>query len=317
MATFNGECHIREQIDSLFKQIVLPDELIIADDGSQDATMSVLHSLIEKAPFPVKIIQRKTTLGYARNFSEAALQASNDIVFFCDQDDYWETNKVQIVKQWFNLNPRRSLVIHNIAICDENLNVTIENYFEYLDRNLSKQTFLKGCATAVRKELIDAAFPLPSSSNWHHDNRLHAIAKKRKSLGYIEQVLIKYRVHASQSSGYIIKSKGLGGLLLAKLDQNGLRSLPSWAEPIKQIPLPRTETTLREYLHVSCGQEPSPRLLDALGKIQCSDAVAANLGKKYRITRATKLSKLYLSGGYKNIGRFPQYLADMIRVIKS
>ena len=39
MATYNGSLYIREQLDSFCNQILLPEELVICDDGSTDETV--------------------------------------------------------------------------------------------------------------------------------------------------------------------------------------------------------------------------------------------------------------------------------------
>ena len=42
MATYNGEKYLKEQLDSILKQIKSSDELIISDDGSTDLTCSII-----------------------------------------------------------------------------------------------------------------------------------------------------------------------------------------------------------------------------------------------------------------------------------
>ena len=40
MCTYNGASrHLREQLDSIFSQTVLPGEIVLQDDGSTDDTM--------------------------------------------------------------------------------------------------------------------------------------------------------------------------------------------------------------------------------------------------------------------------------------
>ena len=38
MAVYNGEKFIKQQIESILKQLTLEDEIIISDDGSTDGT---------------------------------------------------------------------------------------------------------------------------------------------------------------------------------------------------------------------------------------------------------------------------------------
>lgn len=43
MATYNGEKYLKEQLDSILKQIKSSDELIISDDGSTDSTCTIIR----------------------------------------------------------------------------------------------------------------------------------------------------------------------------------------------------------------------------------------------------------------------------------
>ena len=51
LCTYNGEKFIAEQLESIVRQTVLPDELIICDDHSTDKTAQILHEYANKAPY--------------------------------------------------------------------------------------------------------------------------------------------------------------------------------------------------------------------------------------------------------------------------
>src|SRR5882724_10632258 len=54
MATFNGEAYIREQLNSLAGQLLLPYELIVCDDGSLDNTVSILQEFQKRRHLPLR-----------------------------------------------------------------------------------------------------------------------------------------------------------------------------------------------------------------------------------------------------------------------
>ena len=45
MATYNGEKYLKDQLDSILKQIQSSDELIISDDGSSDSTKNIRNNI--------------------------------------------------------------------------------------------------------------------------------------------------------------------------------------------------------------------------------------------------------------------------------
>ena len=47
MATYNGEKHLKEQIDSILNQTIQVDEIVITDDNSSDKTVEILSQYID------------------------------------------------------------------------------------------------------------------------------------------------------------------------------------------------------------------------------------------------------------------------------
>lgn len=118
MATFNGEKFLAEQLNSLSGQSRLPFELVACDDGSTDRTVDILRSFAETAPFPVRIFQNETNLGFADNFFKAAKLCSGDWISFCDQDDVWLPNKLSYAYAELKQNSKLALILQNAFICD-------------------------------------------------------------------------------------------------------------------------------------------------------------------------------------------------------
>ena len=121
MATYNGEKYIREQLNSLKLQSLLPHELIVGDDGSLDQTLEIVKTFTEDAPFPVRVFRNHTNLGYSENFLQTAARCTGEWTAFCDQDDVWLPNKLQDCADAIRKNQHLVLVLQNADLCDDKL----------------------------------------------------------------------------------------------------------------------------------------------------------------------------------------------------
>ena len=99
MATYNGARFIGQQLDSFTRQTLLPDELIICDDGSTDSTLNIIGDFSRTAPFPVKVVNNPTRLGFTANFLQGSTDVPGGFIAFSDQDDEWLPPKLYRVRQ--------------------------------------------------------------------------------------------------------------------------------------------------------------------------------------------------------------------------
>jgi glycosyltransferase involved in cell wall biosynthesis len=54
LATYNGARWLRDQLESLACQTLLPCEVVVSDDQSTDRTLEVVEQFSASAPFPVR-----------------------------------------------------------------------------------------------------------------------------------------------------------------------------------------------------------------------------------------------------------------------
>ena len=93
IATYNGERFLREQLDSLYTQTHIPDEVGVCDDHSSDNTVSILEQYHQK--YGLQYYVNEKSLGCNRNFIKAFGLCTGDFVCICDQDDIWLPNKIE------------------------------------------------------------------------------------------------------------------------------------------------------------------------------------------------------------------------------
>ncbi len=95
LATYNGEKHVKNQIDSILAQDYANFHLYIRDDGSKDHTVKILKDY-ETADPRVHVLETKENLGVPDSFYEILRQCDDgDYYAFADQDDVWEPFKIR------------------------------------------------------------------------------------------------------------------------------------------------------------------------------------------------------------------------------
>ena len=92
MSTYNGEKYLREQIDSILGQRGVEVTLLVRDDGSSDATLSILDEYKSSGLLDYYC---GSNLGPARSFMHLLQNApASDFYAFSDQDDKWMDDKL-------------------------------------------------------------------------------------------------------------------------------------------------------------------------------------------------------------------------------
>lgn len=92
MATYNGEKYLKQQLDSIYSQDLLPDEVVVSDDGSSDSTLEILEEYHKKYGLTYSINEGQH--GVNHNFYRAISLCNKEIIAICDQDDIWLPNKI-------------------------------------------------------------------------------------------------------------------------------------------------------------------------------------------------------------------------------
>lgn len=102
--TFNRVDFLGRAMASVFAQSLLPDELLVVDDGSDDGTKSLVAGITQAAPLPVRYIyQNNRGASAARNLG--VKEAGGDFLCFLDSDDRWDRKKIAIQKKTLQSEP--------------------------------------------------------------------------------------------------------------------------------------------------------------------------------------------------------------------
>lgn len=94
LTTYNGEAHLREQLDSLLAQTYPLHEIVVQDDGSTDGTWALLEEYAAATKGLVRIFHNEAGHGVNPNVYSAIRRTTGELVAICDQDDIWEPEKI-------------------------------------------------------------------------------------------------------------------------------------------------------------------------------------------------------------------------------
>jgi glycosyltransferase involved in cell wall biosynthesis len=202
MATFNGEKYIREQIDSILQQTYQDFELIICDDCSTDSTLNILNEYkqIDKR---ILIYQNEKNIGFKMNFQKAIRLCCGEFIALSDQDDIWYPCHLAVLYE--NIG-RNSLICSNSLLVNDrneilgktmydikalsNLPDNVKSISSYLLYN----NFVQGSSSLFKKELLNTAYPFPSTIDFH-DHWLALNAMMTGGVVYLNIITLNYRQH--------------------------------------------------------------------------------------------------------------------------
>lgn len=218
MTTYNGEKYILQQLQSLLDQTRTIDEVIIFDDCSKDNTADIVNGFIEKnslTNWHFKV--NEVNCGFVKNFFNSIKSTTGDIIFLCDQDDIWDSHKIEEISSVMEKNPKVKVVNSALNFIDQdNRPITInssENWIknpdiyekgsitqiDYLD--VYKDNLSPGCTMAFTKEIKDIFVKVGVTKELPHDWEVNMIGSYLDSLYYYNSKLINYRIHSNNTIG--------------------------------------------------------------------------------------------------------------------
>lgn len=208
LCTYNGEKYLAQQLDSLLAQTYSNIEIVITDDASNDNTANLLKQYALQHS-NIRFFSNEKNLGYNKNFEKTILLCKGEYIAISDQDDVWETNKIEVMmQQW----PGQSLFVYSLSgnFTDDDFTgrkAAPNVVYTQID-DVHKLVFnspVHGHACMFKKELMQRCIPFPADIFYDWWMSMHAAATG--IIGCIPQTLTWHRIHSSNSSRNITSIK--------------------------------------------------------------------------------------------------------------
>ena len=197
LAYYQGGSYIREQLNSILKQLGAQDEVIISVDSAEDGSMGLLRSYAQ-GDSRIHLI-RGPGKGVVKNFEHAIKRCRGEIIFLSDQDDIWADDKVEKVMEAFR-NPELICLVHDARIVNSQGDIS-EDYtmFDWrksgpgLAKNFVRNSYV-GCCMAFRRKLVRTICPIPKAM-YMHDFWIGMAAEMSGEVLFLPECLLFYRRH--------------------------------------------------------------------------------------------------------------------------
>lgn len=209
MSTYNGEQYLRMQLDSVLKQKGVTVSLLVRDDGSKDGTLNILQQYSEE--YSNITVLKEENCGAEMSFHRLCQYAKDnvyaDFYAFCDQDDVWQEDKLQVavsyIEQYDKTQP--NLYFSNLQMVDSNL-LPIHYLFAPGEVVISKrmaliQVFTYGCTCVFNRKALEDYSCAEFSRDLAHDNWIYILCMYLGHAIYDENSHILYRQHGTNLSG--------------------------------------------------------------------------------------------------------------------
>ena len=197
LAYYQGGRYIKEQLNSILKQLGGKDEVIISVDSAEDGSIGLLRSYAQ-GDSRIHLV-RGPGKGVVKNFEHAIKRCRGEVIFLSDQDDIWAPDKVEKVMDAFR-DPELLCVVHDARIVNSKGGIS-EDYtmFDWrksgpgLAKNFVKNSYV-GCCMAFRRKLVGRICPIPRSM-YMHDFWIGMAAEMSGKVLFMPECLLYYRRH--------------------------------------------------------------------------------------------------------------------------
>ena len=154
--TYNCEKYILEALASLERQTMLPHEVIVINDGSQDQTATLVADFSNDSKLNVTLINQSNR-GIAAARNEGVRQVTSEFIAFLDGDDYFYPDFLEKTMAALISHPEFVLCFSDRHVIDEHGHLLRLDLDEPKFRKIAARRNADGSSTLIGNPLIPLA----------------------------------------------------------------------------------------------------------------------------------------------------------------
>ena len=213
--SYNHDKFIFDTLDSVLKQKTnFEFEIVIGDDGSSDKTQDILTQIQNKYPDKIKLILRKKNISAIYNLLDVYKNCKGRYISHLDGDDLMLPGKLRKQVEYFKNHASVSLVHHRCRAFDDQTKETMyrkkntnKNSFDSVKHLVKQGNFIVHSSKMIDTLKFNRKEFIPSKFARGQDYYFNIVCVNNYNIGYIDQVLGEYRIHADGISQQPIENQ--------------------------------------------------------------------------------------------------------------
>jgi glycosyltransferase involved in cell wall biosynthesis len=200
VTTYNRSDLVGETINSILNQTYWNIELIVVDDGSTDNTEDIINSFQDKRIIYLKTANWGAPAG-PRNIG--IKKAKGEYIAFCDDDDLWYINKLEIQLKVLINDDNLVGVGSNVSLIGKTImsrerTSKKDNRIDFLSALMCNRCSLSSLMVMKSKILFNTVINFNAVEDF--DFQLQYLLTTGKEIIKLKQPLVYYRVHSENIS---------------------------------------------------------------------------------------------------------------------
>ncbi|WP_445710017.1 glycosyltransferase [Flavobacterium sp.] len=226
IASYNYGDFLIEAVESVLKQTVVPNEILISDDCSSDETQLIAESYVKKYPDLIKYNRNETNLGIVKHFNKAISLTKSDYIVFLGADNRLLSNYIEkcaevldkdddiaIAYTDYALFGSRAKLVYNSFDESKKGEIINDSFYQIVfpcfdDRNslfqeLKKGNFIHGSSMFKRKAFVAVGGYIETKKAEDY-NLFYRIIEKGYHAEKVRDINLEYRQHSFGQANNVV-----------------------------------------------------------------------------------------------------------------
>ncbi|GAA6621730.1 glycosyltransferase family 2 protein [Scytonema sp. NUACC26] len=211
---YNYQQYVLDAIDSVLKQSIPVDEIIVVDDRSTDGSVQILKDKFADHE-TVKLVLKEENQGQLSSFNEGFQAARGELICFLDADDIYKENYIEEIVNFYKEHPECDFLFCSAELFGNEERIA-SCYDKTRDLGISRIVTLynrlwighRTSTLSMRKSVLEKLLPIPYLEDWRmraDDCLVYGASIVGARKFYLAQPLVRYRVHGN--NGHYGRSK--------------------------------------------------------------------------------------------------------------